>query len=166
MMLARSAALAAFAWWLVALAGPAGAADRWVVYANDRYGTTVSYPTPRFAMQPPPENDDGRTLIAADGAEILVFAGYNVLNETLAAARAALTGPDYARTTYRAGARAWYVVSGFRTIGGVESVFYEKTILSNDAGVFHHLIVTYPAALKGLYDPIAARVAESFASGE
>lgn len=143
----------------------AHAADRWVVYVNDRYGTTVSYPAPRFAMQPPPENDDGRTLIAADGAKILVFAAYNTLGETLAAKQAELTGPDYARATYRAKGANWFVVSGYRDIDGVESVFYEKTILAR-AGAFHSLVLTYPSALKGVYDPIAAKVAASFASGE
>jgi hypothetical protein len=159
--------LAAFVCCIAALAALHGARaeDRWVVYVNDRYGTTVSYPAPRFAMQPPPANDDGRTLIAADGARILVFAAYNALDETLASKQAALGSPDYARTTYRAKGANWFVVSGYRDIGGVDSVFYEKSILSR-AGVFHSLVVTYPSALKDRYDPIVARVAASFASGE
>ncbi len=168
MKFARFAIFAALVCWLAALAAPHGARaeDRWVVYVNDRYGTRVSYPAPRFAMQPPPANDDGRTLIAADGAEILVFAADNVAGDTLASKRAALGGPDYARATYRANGANWFVVSGARDIGGVDSVFYEKYILSRDGGVFHSLVVTYPSALKGRYDPIVARVAASFASGE
>ena len=114
MTFARSALLAALVGCLASLpaARGASAADRWVVYVNDRYGTTVSYPAPRFAMQPPPANDDGRTLIAADGAEILAFAAYNALDETLASRQASLNGPDYARTTYRAKGANWFVVSG------------------------------------------------------
>ena len=168
MKFARFALLAALVCCVAAISAPrgAGAEDRWVTYVNDRYGTTLSFPALRFAMQPPPENDDGRTLIAADGAKILVFAAYNALEETLASKQAALGGPDYARTTYRAKGANWFVVSGYRDIGGVDSVFYEKYILSHDAGVFHSLIVTYPSALKGRYDPIVARVAASFASGE
>ncbi len=168
MRIARFALFAALVCCLAALTAPRGARadDRWIVYVNDRYGTTISYPAPRFAMRPPPANDDGRTLIAADGAEILVFAAYNALDETLAAKRASLTGPDYARTTYRASEANWFVVSGYRDIGGVDSVFYEKCILSRDGGVFHSLVVTYPSALKDRYDPIVARVAASFASGE
>jgi len=159
------ALLAAILGCFAALFAPCGArADNgWAVYVNDRYGTTVWYPAPRFVMQPPPDNDDGRTLIAADGAKILVFASYNVLDETLASKQAGLTGPDYARTTYRAKGPNWFVVSGYRDIGGVDSVFYEKHIFARD--VVHSLIVTYPSALKGRYEPIVARVAASFAGG-
>ncbi|HYA72116.1 MAG TPA: hypothetical protein VEF36_03055 [Roseiarcus sp.] len=168
MKFARFAIVAALVFCLAALAAPYGARaeDHWLVYVNDRYGTRVSYPAPRFAMQPPPVNDDGRTLIAGDGAEILVFGANNVAGDTLASKRAALTGPDYARTTYRANGANWFAVSGYRNIGGVDSVFYEKYILSRDGGVFHSLIVTYPSALKRAYDPIVERVAASFASGE
>jgi len=167
MKFARFAIVAALACSLAALATPRGArADNgWAVYVNDRYGTTVSYPAARFAMQPPPENDDGRTLIAADGAKILVFAAYNALDETPASTQAGLAGPDYARTTYRAKGANWLVVSGRREIGGVDSVFYEKYIFARE-GVIHSLIMTYPSALKGQYDPIAARVAASFAGGK
>ena len=61
----------------MALVGGARADDRWTIYANARFGAHVSYPAAIFVMQPPPENDDGRTLVAADGAKILVFGGYN-----------------------------------------------------------------------------------------
>ncbi|MGD0642325.1 MAG: hypothetical protein ABSC22_16380 [Roseiarcus sp.] len=167
MKLFRFALLAAILCCLAATFAPRGAqADNgWAIYVNDRYGATVSYPTPRFAMQPPPENDDGRTLIAADGAQILVFGSYNVTDETPASRQASLTGPDYARTTYRAKGANWFVVSGYRDIGGVDSVFYEKYIFAR-GDVIDSLIVTYPSALKGQYDPIAAKVAASFAGGD
>ncbi len=164
MKFSRFAFLAAIVCCLAALAAPIGARgdNGWAVYVHDRYGTSVSYPAPRFAMQPPPENDDGRTLIAADGAQILVFGSYNVSDETLASKQAGLTGPDYARTTYRAKGANWFVVSGYRAVAGVDSVFYEKYIFGRD-DVVHSLIVTYPSALKSQYDPIVARVAASFA---
>lgn len=166
MKFARFALLAAFVCCFAMIFAPRGArADNgWAVYVNDRYGTTVSYPAPRFVMQPPPADDDGRTLVAADGAQILVFAGYNALDETLASKQSGLTGPDYARTTYRAKGANWFVVSGYRNIGGVNSVFYEKYIFARD-GVIHSLIVTYPTALKGQYNSIVAKVAASFAGG-
>jgi len=114
-------------------------------------------------MQPPPENDDGRTLVARDGAKILVFGGYNVANDTLESKRASLTGGDFARTTYNATGKNWFVVSGHRAIGGVDSIFYEKYIVSAASETIHSLIVTYPAALKARYDPIVDRLAASFA---
>ena len=83
-MLTAAAALA----WLAAAPSGVGADARWATYVNDRFGTSLSYPADVFAVQPPPDNDDGRTLVAADGSKILVFGGYNVDNETLASKRA------------------------------------------------------------------------------
>ena len=153
---------AALAWLAAALSG-ASADERWATYVNDRFATSLSYPADVFAMQPPPDNDDGRTLVAADGAKILVFGGYNVAEETLASKRAALKGPDYARTSYNATGKNWFVVSGHRAIGGVDSIFYEKYIVSAASDTIHSLIVTYPAKLKARYDAIVDRLAASFA---
>ena len=155
----RAAALA----WLAAALSGASADERWATYVNDRFGTSLTYAADVFVMQPPPENDDGRTLVAADGAKILVFGGYNVANDTLDSKRASLSGRDYAFTTYRATGKNWFVVSGHRSIGGVDSIFYEKYIVSAASDTIHSLIVTYPAALKARYDPIVDRLAASFA---
>jgi len=157
----RAMLAAALAWLAAGLA--AGAAERWTTYVNDRFGTTVSFPSDVFVMQPPPEIDDGRTLIAADGAKVLVFGGYNVGDETLAAKRASLKGLDYAFTVYNATGKNWFVVSGLRAIGGVRSIFYEKYIVSTASGEIHSLVVTYPAASKARYDSIVERLAASFA---
>jgi hypothetical protein len=154
----RAAALT----WLAAAVCSASADERWETYVNDRYGTSVSYPADVFAMQPPPDNDDGRTLLAADGAKILVFGGYNVMNETLASKRASLNGVDYAFTSYRAAGKNWFVVSGHRAICGVDSIFYEKYIVSAASETIHSLIITYPAKAKAGYDPIVDRIAASF----
>ncbi len=161
-MSAMLRAAAALAWLAAAVCG-ASADQPWATYVNDRFATSLSYPADVFVMQPPPENDDGRTLVAADGAKILVFGGYNVANDTLASKRASLTGGDYERITYNATGRNWFVVSGHRAIGGVDSIFYEKYIVSAASDTIHSLIATYPAALKARYDPIVDRLAASFA---
>ena len=151
---------------LAGLAAPvcgAGAEERWAAYVNDRFGTSLSYPAEVFMMQPPPENDDGRTFASFDGAKILVFGGYNVDKETPASKRAALDGPDYASASYNASGRNWFVVSGHRTIDGVDSIFYEKYIVSTASETIHSLIVTYPAKLKARHDPLVERIAASFA---
>jgi hypothetical protein len=148
--------------WLATALCSASALEGWATYVNDRFGFSVSYPADVFAMQPPPENNDGRTLISADSAKILVFAGYNVDKQTLQSKRASLTGGDYPRITYNATGRDWFVVSGHRTIGGVDSIFYEKYIVSTGSDTIDSLIVTYPAALKARYDPSVDRVAASF----
>ncbi|MGA2495953.1 MAG: hypothetical protein ABSF67_24040 [Roseiarcus sp.] len=161
-MKAMLRAAAALAWLAAAVCG-ASADARWATYVNDRFGTSLPYPADVFVMQPPPENDDGRTLVAFDGAKILVFGGYNVANDTLASKRASLTGGDYARIAYNATGKNWFVVSGRRAIGGVDSIFYEEYIVSAASETIHSLIVTYPAALKARYDPIVDRLAASFA---
>ena len=158
-MLILAAALAG----LAAAACGAGADERWATYVNDRFGARIAYPADLFVMQPPPENDDGRTFVSFDGAKILVFGGYNVDKETPASKRAALDGPDYASASYNASGRNWFVVSGHRTIDGVDSIFYEKYIVSTASETIHSLIVTYPAKSKTGYDPIVDRIAASFA---
>jgi hypothetical protein len=52
---------------------PAAAADDWRTYHNDRYGTTIDYPSV-FKPGTPPESDDGLAFTSADGAEFSVFA--------------------------------------------------------------------------------------------
>ena len=153
---------AALAWLAAAVCG-ASADERWATYVNDRFGTSLSYRADVFVPQPPPENDDGRTLVAADGAKILVFGGYNVANDTPASKRASLEGLDYALTTYNARGRNWFVVSGHRSIDGVDSIFYEKYIVSAASETIHSLMITYPSALKARYNPIVDRLAASFA---
>jgi hypothetical protein len=149
--------------WLAAVVCGASADDRWTTYVNDRFGASVSYPADVFVMQPAPKNDDGRTLLAFDGAKILVFGGYNAASDTLASKRASLTGADYGRISYNATGKNWFVVSGHRMIGGVDSIFYEKYIVSAASDTIHSLIVTYPAKAKNGYDPIVDRIAASFA---
>jgi hypothetical protein len=60
---------------ILLVAGAARAADGWLTYQNDRYGTTIDYPD-LFKMQPPPDADDGRTFKSADDAKFTVSASY------------------------------------------------------------------------------------------
>ena len=51
---------------------PAGAAaqqETWATYRNTRFGTTIEYPA-RFRPGRPPENNDGLSFVAADGATL------------------------------------------------------------------------------------------------
>lgn len=143
----------------------ASATETWATYANEKFGTVVSYPASRFAPEPPPDAHDGRSFTARDGARLAVFAHFNVLNDTTASLEASLTGEDYAAITYRARGALWLVVSGYRRIDGRPSVFYEKRILSTDGGLVHGFLISYPLALKAIYDPIAIRAAKSFGPG-
>ena len=138
-------------------------AGDWRTYQNDRYGTTIDYPS-TFKPQPPPDNDDGRVFKGADGADFRVFASYNALDFDLAQYR------DFtvkhldagAVVTYQADGNDWFVISGTKG----DKVFYERHLLSHGEQMTEGFVITYPASLKQTYDPIVARMAKSFRPGK
>jgi hypothetical protein len=149
---------------LMTLAGPANAwAENWTVYGNARFGTWADYPAQRFTALPPPENGDGQTFKARDGATLTIFGRYNINDETPASYEADLrlgTDGDKTSVTYRARGKDWLVLSGTRG----NDVFYEKSLFRGD--IVHSMSLTYPQSLTTTYDPIAARIARSLRSHE
>ena len=160
--LAAIASLAAFT--LVAgrvVAAPA-AAETWRTYHNDRYGTTIDYPDV-FKAAPPPDSDDGRTFKTADGAQFLVAASYNALDFDLGKFHDFIVKniePGEV-ITYQARGDSWFVISGTK---GAD-IFYERHLLSHRSQMTEDFVISYPASLKPLYDPIVARMAKSFRPG-
>jgi len=148
----------------LAAAAPAAAqtAPNWRIYQNDRYGTTIDYPG-LFKAEPPPDNDDGRRFKSADGAEFAVFASYGALDFDLAGYQKLILerlDPGKA-VTYQAHGEDWFVISGTQGDG----IFYERYMLSHGKEMAEGFVMSYPAALKQIYDPIVARMAKSFRSG-
>jgi hypothetical protein len=145
---------------LITLAREA-AAETWKLYLNARYGTAAEYPADRFRPGRPPDNGDGQSFTAKDGAKLLIFAGLNIDSRTPATYEESLRGgdTDYQDVTYRAAGGDWLALSGYR--GNL--IFYEKYIFvdAKGIGVIHSLVVTYPRAAKAVYDPIVARMAKS-----
>ena len=137
-------------------------ADDWRTYQNDRYGTTIDYPS-SFKPQPPPDNDDGRAFKSADGGEFRVFASFGGIDSDLAKYHDSVVKNLDAGSivTYQAQGRDWFVVSGTKG----DSVFYEKHLLSHRGEMTEGFVISYPARLKAAYDPIVARMAKSFRSG-
>ena len=138
----------------------AAKASDWLSYQNDRYGTTIDYPD-LFKMQPPPDADDGRKFKSADGADFTVSASYFALDLTIAKYRDFIVknlDPGSA-ITYETRGKNWFVISG--TVG--DKIFYEKHRLSH--GMNEDFVMSYPASTKQTYDPIVARMAKSFRSG-
>jgi hypothetical protein len=140
---------------------PEAAGETWKLYVNARYGTAAEYPADRFHPWRPPDNGDGQSFTADDGAALAIFASLNVDNDTPAAHEAFLRSgsSDYSDVIYRATGKDWLVLSGHRG----DSIFYEKYIFAKgkDIGVIHALVVTYRRDTKAIYDPIAARMAKS-----
>jgi hypothetical protein len=146
-----------------AVAAAAARADTWLTYQNDRYGTTIDYPG-IFKPEPLPDADDGRAFKSADGAKFSVSASYAGIDFTLATYRDFILKnlPAGETVTYQASGKTWFVISGTK----VSDVFYERHMLSHGGEMTEDFVISYPAAGKPIYDPIAARMAKSFRSGE
>jgi hypothetical protein len=140
----------------------AASADDWRLYQNDRYGTTIDYPS-SFRPMPPPDNDDGRAFKSADGGAFSVFAYYNALDFDLTKLRDFIVENLDAGSvvTYQARGDDWVVISGTKA----DAIFYKRYRLSYGGEMTEGFIISYPATLKQTYDPIVARMAKSFRSG-
>ena len=129
-----------------------------LTYHNDRFGTEVTFPAEVFSRaEPAPDNGDGMTWKAGDGASLAVFGSLNV---------DALSPADYldqqigwlAKGTdvaYRRAGKDWAVVSG--TQG--ETAFYQRFAFGADA--VHSVLLRYPVSGKAEYDPLAGPIAGS-----
>lgn len=138
-----------------------GAAETWKLHLNARFGTAAEYPAERFHPGRPPENGDGQSFTARDGAALTIFASYNVEDDTPASYEASLRSgsSDYSEITLRASGSNWLVLSGYRG----DSIFYEKYIFTKrkDADLIHAFVITYGRDAKAVYDPIVARLART-----
>jgi hypothetical protein len=145
-----------------ALLAGAAVADNWLSYQNDRYGTTIDYPK-IFKAQPPPDNDDGQAFKSADGAKFSVFASYNASDYNLDEFRDFIVKYLHpgAVVTFQAHGVNWFVISG--TSGA--DIFYQRHLLTHGAQMTEGFVMSYPAQLKQIYDPIVARMAKSFRGG-
>lgn len=136
--------------------------ETWKLYSNERYGATIEYPS-RFKPGTPPDNNDGLSFTADDGAELKVWGSLNVLEHDIPALEAFLREGSKAdeKITYRAAGRNWLVLSGTRG----DKVFYTRYLLSHRNEVENAFDISYPAALTAAYDPIVARIAKSLKGG-
>ena len=137
---------------------PAQAAEpgRWRDYVNFKYAYAVCYPANLLVPQGESDAGDGQVFGGNDGAKLLVYGGYDVDGRSLAnrmkSEKAEIVGRS-GKVTYEALKGAWFVISGADDQG----VFYLKTIAVD--GRLASLQLTYPAALKAIYDEVAAKLA-------
>lgn len=134
--------------------------DGWARYVNTRFGTGLDYPADRLAMQPPPENGDGRTFVSLDGGVVLrVFGQHNIddLDGRAMLARDRAAG-GYDKVTYDTARAGRYTMSGY-----VEGdIFYRSARIDPDEGVFHVFEITYPKSDRAFWDKAVERMAKSF----
>ena len=141
----------------------ARAQNIWKIYKNDRFGTTIEYPSDKFRSLRPPDNGDGLAFEAADGGRFSVSAHRNINNDTLAEVEEFYLADRKPgeKITYRDKGPNWFVLSGTR--GG--TVFYERHLLSHQNELVNTLDMTYPARLEKAYDPIVTRMSRSLRAG-
>src|SRR5262245_26998849 len=147
---------------LTILPDVARAQEAWAIYRNDRFGTTIDYPT-RFRPGRPPENNDGLSFTAADGATLSVWGSLNALEHDVAGLEAfARENPkDGEQVTYRATGKNWLVLSGTRG----DRVFYQRHLFSHRNEIINAFEISYPAALRASYDPVVARLSRTLRPG-
>src|SRR5689334_19973884 len=86
--------------------------EAWATYRNDRFGTTIEYPK-RFRTGRAPDNNDGLTFTAPDGATLAVWGSLNINNDDRATlertTREAQAGNEI--WSYSARGENWFVFS-------------------------------------------------------
>lgn len=135
----------------------------WDTYTNPRYGFSIDLPRHVFEDANRSDNGDGISLSGLGGrATLLVFGYNNVMDETPADIANTPDGdlPD-AKVTYRRVTKRWGVVSGFATIGGEQRVFYTRFQANADLTQYSTFRLTYPVAIRTLFDPLVGRLSKS-----
>lgn len=143
---------------LVLAAVSPGEVHRWTLYMNPRFGTRLLYPADMFGRGVESDNGDGITLHAPDGASLAIFGKWNVDRQSPAQYVQWLASlPDYRQLRYRLVRPGFAVVSGLR--GG--RIYYERYAFAGPDGAIHGFVLQYPAAYRGRWDPIVARLSAS-----
>ena len=138
----------------IAIAGYAHATDAWRLYVNARFGAVADVPAD-WTAEPDPENGDGRTFTAPDGAKVLVYGNWETGDSVVVDA---ITSPRQGETiTYRFHKNGVYVISG----RAGDTLFYRKHVLVCGGKVWVNLEIEYPASKAATYDPMAAHMAKS-----
>jgi hypothetical protein len=133
----------------------------WSRYQNERFGFQLEYPANLLRVERTTEAGDGRVFAAHDGqARLLVGALSNEDHHSAKSYQDFLARTSYAqyRITDRGLGDDWLVLSGEAD----GKVFYEKAILSCDGALISSFALLYPADQREVYEPILARVANSF----
>jgi hypothetical protein len=112
-------------------------------------------------MDPPPENDDGRSFRSPNGRAQIIVSGNFALGETITDRLA--SEPEIGRTiTYKKRGPDWIVISGTKG----DRIFYEKSILTCHDTIWNDLWIEYPEAENHNYDALVTYVSAALHAGE
>ena len=132
-------------------------------YCNARFGYCLDYPN-FLNPQPESQNGDGRIFINKKGEEVLrVFGRLNLdaEGETISMEKQYKTDildntNKNSVITYKKLSKTYFVLSGYRN----GKIFYQKTILKNDAFAF--AILEYPKYEQEIYSKVSTQIFKSF----
>ncbi|MFS8784186.1 hypothetical protein [Synechococcus sp. R6-6] len=136
-------------------------------YLNARFGYRIDYPAD-FIPQGESDNGDGQVFLGQDGAELRVWGGYNIFQETPASAlqeELRRSRENQRRVTYQAVGRDFFVVSGYEPVrvSGAEPfgqrIFYLKTVVRPSLQAGFEFV--YPASRRERYDRDVEAIARS-----
>jgi len=169
--MARIGAIAAIVAGLVAAASGSSnlkaleaTAGDWTRYHNERFGFRLEYPANLFRVERTTQAGDGRVFAAREGeARLLVGALPNEDHYSAKSYQDFLARNSYAdyKITNRPLGDDWLVLSGEAD----GKIFYEKAIFSCGGQLITSFAMLYPADKREMFDPIVARVANSFVPG-
>jgi hypothetical protein len=132
-----------------------GTAERWVSYADRRFGFALEYPEDIFAPDLS-RSDADKTFRSRDGRATLQISASLTNGVALTAHRRALREGAYADAAFDYEPRRpnWYVLSG--TLG--THMFYHRVTFSCDGRALHSWKLVYPLAEREHYDRIVEEV--------
>jgi hypothetical protein len=142
---------------------PSGAQQHWQVQNNPRYGFSLAYPAPLFALERTSEAGDGHIFTApSQGARLLAGVIINEDRHTPASYFDYIATTSYAGSTitYRRIGPTWFAISGEQD----GRVFYEKVQFSCNGALISSFAVVYPAASQRVINPVIERMENSFRS--
>ena len=128
-------------------------------YTNPRFGFSIMYPT-FLSPEPESENGDGQSFSNGKDEEMSVYAGYNVLDNSIEELYQNFQNSIEGIPSHAVQKDNWFEVSGAHSDN---TLFYRKTIMVDD--VEYTVSVTYPKDKEQLYDGILKKIAESFIVG-
>src|SRR5262249_27013307 len=131
---------------LFAFTSVASSQEKYSTYSNERFFFSIEYPD-SLKMQPPPENEDGRTFLSDDSkVEMRAWGQYNAEEKTLDERYAIDLKGFTEKPAYMVLKRDWYVLSGTKG----DKIFYEKSLVrrSRHGDAFFIFTIEYPLSQK------------------
>ncbi len=130
----------------------------WQTYRNAQFGTEVTLPQ-SWRFKEDVNNGAGATYTSPNGQGNAIIFASSARNTDVTTLLSADRGE---RVTYRFNKGNVVVMSGFHG----DKIFYRKHVLGCNGRMWNHLVVTYPAQAKKLFDPVLNKMVFSLQAGQ